>query len=212
MSAVRASARAAGSALSIPLASVFIGVGLTAHANSKGLSEALAVANYTDRDTFDRQRLAAQVDIDRREVRVLGFELHRMAASPQALDGNLVAEPRHDNLPAARFLRLVHGEEVAFQDAGVAHRHAAHAQQVIGPRREKIGVDLVAPLQVLFGKHGRTSGYASDDGELEQLAGALAAAHANAARCTRGNFNGAFFLQRAQMLLGGVHRAKTHLL
>jgi hypothetical protein len=46
------------------------------------------------------------------------------AAPAQALDRDLVGEACHDDLPGARFLRLVHCEQVAFQDADVAHRHA----------------------------------------------------------------------------------------
>jgi hypothetical protein len=36
---------------------------------------------------------------------------------------------------------LLHREQVAVHDAGVAHAHAAHLQQVVGPAREHAGLD-----------------------------------------------------------------------
>jgi len=41
---------------------------------------------------------------------------------------------------------------VTVEDAGVAHARAAHAQQVVGARREELGVDAVAALDVLGGE------------------------------------------------------------
>src|SRR5688572_431091 len=131
------------SAAAIPVASVFIGARRTPAPNSKGLSEGLAVADYADGDAFDGERVAPQVDLDRRELGILRLELHGVAAPAQALHRDLVAEPRHHDLAAARLRGAVHGEEVAFQDAGVAHRHAAHAQEIVGTRREEIRIDLV---------------------------------------------------------------------
>src|SRR5678815_5997479 len=114
-------------------------------------SEALAVANDSHRNALDHEGLGAQVDFDRLEVGILRFELYDMAAAPPALDRDFIGEPRDHDLAGARFLGAMHGEQIAFEDAGVAHRQAAHAQKVVGAWREKIGVDLEALLDVLFG-------------------------------------------------------------
>jgi hypothetical protein len=109
----------------------------------------------------------------------------------------------------------VHREQIAFDDPGVAHRHAAHAQQVIGARREEIRVDLVAPLHMLFGEHRAAGGNAADHRQFEQPSGARAGAvvaHLDAARGARGDVDGAFSLQRAQVLFGGIDRAEAHAL
>ena len=45
-------------------------------------------------------------------------------------------KPRNDDLPGARFLRAMDREQVAFQDAGIAHRHAANAQKEVSARGE----------------------------------------------------------------------------
>src|SRR2546430_11335320 len=208
-------AAAPGSALSIPLASVFIGARLAAPRHSKGFSEALAVADYTNGDAFDRERVAPEIDLDRRELRVLSFQLHGVAPAPEALHRDFVAQARHDDLAAARLLGAMHREQVAIEDADVAHRHAAHAQQIVGARREEVRVDLVASLQVLFGEDRRTGGHAPHHRQLEQLPSAVAGpaiAYPDAARSARRDLDRALFLQRAQMLFGRVHRAKPHTL
>ncbi len=130
-----------------------------------------------------------------------------MAAAAPALDGDFVGEARDDDLPAARLLRAVHGEQIAFEDAGVAHRHAAHAQQIVGARREEIGVDLVALRHVLFGEHRAAGSDATDHRQLEQAPGATAGgaevAHLDAARGPGGNVDRAFLLERAQVPASG---------
>ncbi len=96
---------------------------------------------------------------------------HRLAAAPIALHRHFVGEARDHDLPAARLLRAMHGEQIAFENSGVAHRHAAHAQQIVGARREQIGVDLVAALHMLLGEDRAARGDASDHRQLEQPAG-----------------------------------------
>src|SRR5258708_39788710 len=77
-----------------------------------------------------------------------------------------------------------------------------------------MGVTLIAPLQFFRGEDGSARRNASDDWQLEEPAGARAAAAvapAQAARGAGGNFDGPLFLQRAQGLLGRIDRAKAHL-
>jgi hypothetical protein len=56
----------------------------------------------------------------------------------QALDGDVVAQARDDDLAVLGVLGLLHGQQVAVEDAGVAHAHAAHLQQVVGPARNML--------------------------------------------------------------------------
>jgi hypothetical protein len=68
---------------------------------------------------------------------------------------------------------------------------------------------------MLLGEHGAAGGHAADDRKLEQPPEAVRrprVAHADAARGARGDVDGALFLERAQVLLGRVDRAKTHAL
>src|SRR5581483_8720243 len=177
--------------------------------------QTLAVADDADRDALDGERLAPQVDLDRLEFRVLRQELDRMAAASQALDRHFVSQAGDDDLAGARVVRAVHREEVAFDDAGVAHGHAAYAQQVVRPRREQVGVHLIAPLHVLLGEHRAARGDTADHRQLEQAAEARAlarVAHADAARGARGDLDRPLFLERTQVLLGGIDRAKAHAL
>src|SRR5205807_10319033 len=56
-------------------------------------SHILVVPNHADRNSFDGKRVASQVDFDRLEFRVLGQQLHRVPAAPQALHGHFVGQP-----------------------------------------------------------------------------------------------------------------------
>src|SRR5678815_3712358 len=78
------------------------------------------VADQPDREPLDLEGVA-RTDDDRLELRVLGVQLDRTAGALEPLDGDVVAEPRHDDLAVLRFLRLLHGEQVAVHDAGVLH-------------------------------------------------------------------------------------------
>ena len=97
------------------------------------------------------------------ELPVIG----RVAAGSPMLAEEHVTEPGDHDLAAARLARPVHREQVAFQDARIAHRQAAHAQQVVGARREQIRIDLIAALQMLLGEDRAARGHASDDRQLE---------------------------------------------
>src|SRR5207247_8222004 len=119
----------------------------------------------------------------------------------QALYRDLVVHPRHHDLARARLARTVHGEQVAVEDAGVAHTHAADFQQVVGTRLEQGGIDLAAPLDMLLGEDGAACGDAADERQPEAFG------ETDAARGARSQLDRAFPLQHAQMLFGGVGRA-----
>src|SRR3546814_15841416 len=55
----------------------------------------------------------------------------------EALDGDLAIDPRHHLLPVARITGALHRDQVAVEDAVVAHRVALHPQQVVGPVGEQ---------------------------------------------------------------------------
>ena len=59
------------------------------------------------------------------------------------------------------------GQQVAIEDAGVAHAHAAHLEQVVGAGREQAGVYLVAALDVLGSEDGAAGGNPPDQGQAE---------------------------------------------
>ena len=109
----------------------------------------------------------------------------------------------------------MHREQIALDDSRIAHRHAAHPQKIVGARGKEVGIDLNVTLHVLFGEHWAARRDAADDRQLEEAplpAGGLAVAHPDAARGARGNVDRALLFQRAQVLLGGVDRAKAHAL
>jgi hypothetical protein len=69
----------------------------------------------------------------------------------------------------------LHGQQVAVHDAGVAHRHAAHLEQVVGPALEQAAFDVVGLVDVLLRQDGRARRHAADQGQ-GQLRQAWAAA------------------------------------
>ena len=95
----------------------------------------------------------------------------------------------------------MHGEQVAVENAGIAHAHSADFQQVVGARLEQGGIDLAAPLDMLLGEDGAACGDAADERQPEALG------ETDAARGARSQLDRAFPLQHAQMLFGGVGRA-----
>src|SRR3546814_9060350 len=58
----------------------------------------------------------------------------------QQLDGDLLVDAGDDDLPGARVGRAVHSDQVAVEDALVAHRVALDLEQVVRRRREERAV------------------------------------------------------------------------
>src|SRR5690606_39250621 len=71
-------------------------------------------------DQADRHALEFEIDIAERhhdglEVRVLRDQLDRAARAAKALDGDVVAQPRDDDLAVLGLARLLHREQVAIE-------------------------------------------------------------------------------------------------
>ncbi len=143
----------------------------------------------------------------RLEVLVLGQQPHHRALLPVALHGHLVLEARHDDLAVAHLGRAVHRDQVAVEDADVAHAHAAHLEQVVRPRLEELRVDLVVRLDVFLGEDGPAGGDAADQRQAHLLAQRVA--QLDAARGAGTQLEHALALQGAQVLLGGIGRLEA---
>src|SRR5205809_91390 len=158
-------------------------------------------ADHADAEAFDCKIVFAQIDDDSFELGIFREQFDGVAATAQALYRDLVVQARHHDLARARLARAVHGEQVAVEDAGVAHAHAADFQQVVGARLEQGGIDLAAPLDMLLGEDGAPGSNSADKRQPEALG------ETDAARGARSQLDRAFPLQHAQMLFGGVGRA-----
>ncbi|SOY46326.1 hypothetical protein CBM2587_A160203 [Cupriavidus taiwanensis] len=176
-----------------------------------------------DGDAFQRE-LFTGLDDDVGEVRVLGNQFDMAAAPLQALDGDVVAQSCHHDLAVGGFAGAAHGEQVAVEDAGVAHAQPAHAQQVIRTFIEDRGVDLVLAVDMLGGQDGAACRHAAYQRQRQlHYAGhrqrelvrqfRIAARHlqADAARRARRQFDHALARQRPQMFFGGIGRGEAEL-
>src|SRR5437773_7318951 len=170
-------------------------------------------SNDADGDAFDRKRRLLRVYDNRRKGGVLRGEHDIFSAALQPLDGDLVsgqsAQSYNNDLSGARFAGLVHGQQIAVENAGIAHRQAGDAQQIIGARRKKLGIDAVMRLDVLGSKEWCPGRYATHERQdpLDGNAGQIF--EPQAARRARLDFEHAFFLQRAQVIFSGAGRGKA---
>ena len=69
-----------------------------------------AGADQTHADAFDGEIAGARIDDDRLEIRVLGQQLDRVAALPQAFDRDAAVDPGNHDLAASGLGRLAYGE------------------------------------------------------------------------------------------------------
>ena len=60
----------------------------------------------------------------------------------------------------------MHGDQVAVEDAGVAHAEADDAQEIIGARMEQAGIDVVLRFDVFRGEDRAAGGDPADEGKL----------------------------------------------
>src|SRR5690606_29305149 len=75
--------------------------------------------------------------LDRFEVRVARQQPDPVLADLQQLDRDLLVDPRDHDLAGTRVRGTVHADQVAVEDAFVAHRVALDLEQVVGRRREQ---------------------------------------------------------------------------
>src|SRR3546814_14381652 len=80
----------------------------------------------------------------------------------EALDGDLAIDPRHHHLPVARITGALHRDQVAVEDAVVAHRVALHPQQVVGPVGEQRAIEQTVALGPGVGADRRPRGAAAE--------------------------------------------------
>ena len=136
---------------------------------SRGIHVFTATQNPDD-DPFDDHRLFLEIDAYRFEIGILGQQPHDRAFLPVALDRHLVLEARDDDLAIAHLGRAMHGDQIAVQDAGVLHAHAAHFQQVMRLGLEQLRIDLIARLDVLLGEDRAARGDAADQRQAQLFA------------------------------------------
>src|SRR5690606_32192711 len=122
-------------------------------------------ADQSDVEALDRERMSIGVHFDRRELGIGGQQAHASAAPFEALDRDFVVEARDHDAAVVGHLGAMHGDQVAVEDAGIAHAPADHAQQVIGARTERVRVDAVVAFDVFRGEKGAAGGNPADEGE-----------------------------------------------
>ena len=105
----------------------------------------MSCADEADADAFDRKRRAVLVEHDRAEIGVFRSEFDPRPPLMPALDCDVVAEPYDGDLTVADLGTATDGEQITFQDAGVAHAQPAHFQQVVRAGLPERGSDC--PLQ-----------------------------------------------------------------
>ncbi len=158
---------------------------------------------------LDRE-VAGFVHLDRR---VVGIARQQVDAAPVALEHlhrHRVIHARDDDLAVAGFRRLSHGDQVAVQDAGIDHRIADDAQQVIRNGFEQRAVDAEVPLDVGLDEDRRTRRDPADQRQAQGLRVRLTGTdQPDPARGARRQFDQALRFQRAQVLGRGVGRGES---
>ena len=90
-----------------------------------------------------------EVDVDRFEFRVLRQQPDFTAPLPVTLHRHLiVVQAGNNNLPIANLGGAVNRQQIAIQDACVAHGHALYSQQVVSLGPEHGRIHAVMPLDV----------------------------------------------------------------
>ncbi|CAM2151105.1 hypothetical protein PT2222_250094 [Paraburkholderia tropica] len=176
--------------------------------------------DQTDGNAFEREVGAAGLHEDVVVVGVLRDQFDAVGLALQTLHGDVVAQTRHDDLAVFRFGFLLHGEQVAVEDAGVAHRQPAHLQQIVGAAGEQRRVAGVV-LRDMFLREDRAACRDAPDQRQRELHDAgvrqrelvrqvVGAGHqTDAARGARRKLDHTFAGQRAQMLFRRVGRAEA---
>ena len=148
-----------------------------------------------------------------------------MLVALEALDSNFIAQARHHNLAVLGVFGGLHGQQVAIQDAGVPHGHAAHLEQVVRLALKQAVFNVIGLVHMLLRENWRAGchpayerqGKLGEAGQRELMAARFVdgaqcvALEANAARGATDQIDHAFAGQRLQMFFGGVGRFETQL-
>src|SRR5882672_1424325 len=126
-----------------------------------------------------------------------------MAASAQALDRYFIADAGDYDLPGASLGGAMHGEQIAVEDAHIAHAHPAHSEQIVGAGSEPRGIDLAVALDMLLSKDRTARRYPADE---RQADGFL---KANATRGTGQEFDRPLARQGSEMILSAAGRCEA---
>src|SRR5512139_1407607 len=121
------------------------------------------VANDADDYALDGQCLLTEIDLNRSKLRILGHQPNAMPFLSIAFDGDLVVQPRDDDLPRSDLGRPMHRHQIAIQNSGIAHAHAVDAKQKVRRFLEEVGIDLISSLDMLFGENRLTGCDAADE-------------------------------------------------
>ena len=92
-----------------------------------------------------------------------------------AFDGDFIGNTRDDDLPGFEISRTVHGEQVAVEDARVAHAFALDGEQIVRVRLEHARIDIVMGSNVFGGQQRRAGSHAPDQRNARRLQNADAA-------------------------------------
>ena len=108
--------------------------------------------------------MALGIDFDRCEIRIRRQQAHAAAAVFELLDRDFVVESCDDDAAMLRDWRAMHRDQVAVEDACIAHTEPDDAQQVIRARMEQSGIDAVLCFDVFRGEDGAAGGNPADEG------------------------------------------------
>ena len=166
-----------------------------------------AVTDDADNDAFGDECLGPQIDPYRLELLVLGQQPDELTVLAVTFDGNLVLEARHNDLPAADLRRAMDGNEIAIEDAGIFHTHAFHTQQIVRFGIKKRRIEFVMRLDMFLGEDWTAGCNPAHERQPHLFAQGIL--ELDTTGSARHEFDRAFFLQRPQVLLGGIGRPET---
>ena len=118
----------------------------------------------------------------------------------KALDRDLLIQAGDHNVAVAGFGGVLHGQQIAIQNAGITHAVAADAEQVIGTSAKQGRVHLVLCDDMLQGQDWLPCGHAPN--QWQGLGGDAGVVHNNAARGAALQAQGAFAGQCFEVIAG----------
>jgi len=132
------------------------------------LLQSLASADESDTDTFEGKSVALGIDQNGCEVGVFSEQLDPSPGAVVALDGDFIANAGDDDLTITRFGGAAYREQIAIEDASVAHAHAADLQQIVRGLGKQLGVQGVVGLDMGLGQDGAAGCDPTDQRERER--------------------------------------------